>query len=544
MVSAAPGGNPLEHSKLITKRVLFSKAVGEHAWGHCGKHRPPSACISPPTTMTEKVHSEPEAQPLDTGTSLYTGAFFPCSERLRISGGVFTSNITNITEGTPPLPPDFRMIPIGDIYLRHGVGVVTRSTGTNCARRLYSARIEGRKTEMTVTMYQGENAEEEWREDLSRYLWLRHPNFLQVYGAASSAGIHAIILHDELIPWANFECLIKHSPSLMVHLFVRVKAEAKDVEDYFDLVFHKELWGLVHTLWIDRSNGRLCIDLISDRLQWNSPPSSQSLRPTAPGIDTDMLLNEYHMLFPPLTPEQYHFITWFHCSNTFSPYQDGPLPPIHVASILWSSEGSEALHVEDANNPVIIPTNPVIMFWPWTMRGKAMANGWERQAVIADTTVFTNSCIFLSYESNKFADMSISINFDGPESWLSQANHIFDQLNVASKKETYALVESVTFELFVTRPGFDRRSGYLFVCPPDDFRLPGSSSFRWPDCPAYWSIDPTGAERLTTEAARLLGFPILEFRTRVKLSSLRKDTGRGYTRGFVPAGEGGYGYGS
>ncbi|KAJ7478035.1 hypothetical protein B0H11DRAFT_1286316 [Mycena galericulata] len=281
----------------------------------------------------------------------------------------------------------------------------------------------------------------------------------------------------------------------MVHLFVR------DAEDYFDLVFHKELWGLVHTLWIDRSNGRLCIDLISDRLQWNSPPSSQSLRPTAPGIDTDMLLNEYHMLFPPLTPEQYHFITWFHCSNTFSPYQDGPLPPIHVASILWSSEGSEALHVEDANNPVIIPTNPVIMFWPWTMRGKAMANGWER------------------YESNKFADMSISINFDGPESWLSQANHIFDQLNVASKKETYALVESVTFELFVTRPGFDRRSGYLFVCPPDDFRLPGSSSFRWPDCPAYWSIDPTGAERLTTEAARLLGFPILEFRTRVKLSS-------------------------
>ncbi|KAJ7500908.1 hypothetical protein B0H11DRAFT_2275638 [Mycena galericulata] len=100
---------------------------------------------------------------------------------------------------------DFRMIPMGDIYLHHGVGVVMRSKGTHWARRLHSARIVGKKTDMTVAMYQGDNAEQKWREDLAKYLWLRHPNFLQLYGAASSPGIHAIILHDDLIPVDAFD---------------------------------------------------------------------------------------------------------------------------------------------------------------------------------------------------------------------------------------------------------------------------------------------------------------------------------------------------
>ncbi|KAJ7469396.1 hypothetical protein B0H11DRAFT_2044142, partial [Mycena galericulata] len=391
-------------------------------WKHC----PAPRLLPFPTSMpNSQPPPESEMYSLDTGTAQYAGAFFPCSERLLISGGVFTSNITNITQGTPPLPPDFRMIPMGDIYLRRGV-VLTR----NCARRLYSARIEGKQTDMTVAMYQGDNAEKKWHDDLSKYLWLRHPNFLQVYGAAISAGIHVIILHDELMLWDDFECLYRHSHSMMVHIYAQWIAEFKGAVDYFESVFHRNLEDLDPIGWIDLSNGRLCADIVSNHSPDDNPPSSQEICPMAPLIDNVILLNEYHRLFPPLTLEQYHSITYEHFDNAASDDLEGSVPPIHLASILCSSEGLKAIRVEGATNPVIIATNPAIIY---ERRGtefrKVMANDWER------------------YESNDFAHNSIylEVKFERPESWLSQATRIFDPLDVTSKTENYALVSAVEF---------------------------------------------------------------------------------------------------
>jgi hypothetical protein len=48
--------------------------------------------------------------------------------------------------------------------------------------------------------------------------------------------------------------------------------------------------------------------------------------------------------------------------------------------------------------------------------------------------------------------------------------------------------------------------GYLFVCPPEDVRA--GDWLRWPDCPAYWSLNPSGASRLRAEDPRILGFII------------------------------------
>jgi hypothetical protein len=57
--------------------------------------------------------------------------------------------------------------------------------------------------------------------------------------------------------------------------------------------------------------------------------------------------------------------------------------------------------------------------------------------------------------------------------------------------------------------------GFVFLCLKSDFRT-GPSSLRWPECPAYWSLDPTGFERLTTEEALGSGFPSMELTTEVK----------------------------
>ncbi|KAJ6555908.1 hypothetical protein B0H19DRAFT_1292742 [Mycena capillaripes] len=52
----------------------------------------------------------------------------------------------------------------------------------------------------------------------------------------------------------------------------------------------------------------------------------------------------------------------------------------------------------------------------------------------------------------------------------------------------------------------------------ENFRT-GPFSFRWPECPAYWSLDPLGLERLTAEEATELGFPSLRLNTTVLTQS-------------------------
>ncbi|KAJ7315745.1 hypothetical protein DFH08DRAFT_653076, partial [Mycena albidolilacea] len=56
---------------------------------------------------------------------------------------------------------------------------------------------------------------------------------------------------------------------------------------------------------------------------------------------------------------------------------------------------------------------------------------------------------------------------------------------------------------------------FLFLYPQKDFKT-GPSSYRWPDCPTYWSLDPSGADRLSTEAATRLGFPSFHCTTEIR----------------------------
>lgn len=60
----------------------------------------------------------------------------------------------------------------------------------------------------------------------------------------------------------------------------------------------------------------------------------------------------------------------------------------------------------------------------------------------------------------------------------------------------------VQFPYFAERPP----TGFLFLCPGEDFEI-SPSSFRWPECPVYWSRHPSGADTLTGEEA---GFPPIE----------------------------------
>ncbi|KAJ7024199.1 hypothetical protein C8F04DRAFT_922513, partial [Mycena alexandri] len=105
-----------------------------------------------------------------------------------------------------------------------------------------------------------------------------------------------------------------------------------------------------------------------------------------------------------------------------------------------------------------------------------------------------------------------------PPDWLAQAGHIFSRLQITSHLEDYFLVHWVEFRITIGDTKEDAPPGYLFLCPTTDFQT-GSSSFKWPDCPAYWSLDPSGLDHLSTEEAARLGFPSFQLTTEIEGAS-------------------------
>ncbi|KAJ7616605.1 hypothetical protein FB45DRAFT_230788 [Roridomyces roridus] len=98
--------------------------------------------------------------------------------------------------------------------------------------------------------------------------------------------------------------------------------------------------------------------------------------------------------------------------------------------------------------------------------------------------------------------------------WMNQANYIFNRHQITSEHQRYVYLKSVVFQLRFDRDPRDGPRGYLFLCPATDFQV-GPWEFRWPRCPAYWSLDETGEERLSEEDACHLGFPAISCTTEI-----------------------------
>ncbi|KAJ7301187.1 hypothetical protein DFH08DRAFT_119496 [Mycena albidolilacea] len=131
--------------------------------------------------------------------------------------------------------------------------------------------------------------------------------------------------------------------------------------------------------------------------------------------------------------------------------------------------------------------------WDMVNWGVVMENGWTRLSAsdaVAKTTI------------------PLSVGFLDWNYWLSQANHIFKHLGISSNFEDYVLLDYVRFCLQILPTTAALPKGFLFLCPPEDFRI-GFSSFKWPECPAYWSLDPFGANPRSWKDAASLGFPSL-----------------------------------
>ncbi|KAJ6526647.1 hypothetical protein B0H19DRAFT_1275501 [Mycena capillaripes] len=452
--------------------------------------------------MDDEAYADPEIVSISTTGSQEAacygaGGIFSGSHHFTVAGGTFTS-ITKNYFSSPAIPSDFRMLPLADIDLQHeihldiGTGIVERRHGV---RRMYSARVGGQNT--TVAMYQGPGAEEEWRQDIAN-----HPNIIQMSGAASCGGIHATIFHEELVPFRHFVDLYQHCHFSTVYIYAHCYREFHTVCEHFLFAYERRVSAFDFTLWIRRSTGRLCADLIRPRNPSLTFPHDLTAKLShMQGISPSSATNTI-MVIDTLTTEEYQDI----CYDNLGRYRSITIPTsmdVRLGAIISWPSGSQ---LEDAVEIAFLQTTGLYLS-SWRIHGlpgelRVAQEGWTR---INSADIFDCTLILFRLP-------------DRPQAWLSQANYILSRLKITSNFEDYLLVWFIAFEITISASTGQPPAGFLFLCDRNDFPT-GPSTFRWPACPAYWSLDPSGVDRLSTEDATELGFPALQLHTRVGAKS-------------------------
>ncbi|KAJ6532574.1 hypothetical protein B0H19DRAFT_1325535, partial [Mycena capillaripes] len=103
--------------------------------------------------------------------------------------------------------------------------------------------------------------------------------------------------------------------------------------------------------------------------------------------------------------------------------------------------------------------------------------------------------------------------------WLAQANNIFNSLGIRSYFHKYDIgdhfavfVHGIQCQLQLRGALDDLPPGYFFLCPLTEIQTELLGQCQIPACAAYWSRDPSGAERLSAKEAKNEGFPDIKFR--------------------------------
>ncbi|KAK7027658.1 hypothetical protein R3P38DRAFT_947925 [Favolaschia claudopus] len=368
----------------------------------------------------------------------------------------------------------------------------------NIVRRYYTAELKDRK-EMTVVVYEGQNAKEELNDDVTKYMKFRHPSFLQLYGIVHSGNIHATIFHEALIPFRfrNLESVYRQSPMLPCYTYAYLASEFYAATDYIRDIFATQ-WSDIpapqdYTFFLRPSTGRLCLDFEGHDSEPWSFAVTQNITPMSllSTIDTQTIIDA-------LTIEQYHGV----CHRAFSMDGVGFFPltaTVHLGAI-YHTAGHRNLSSPLAIARMLSPSIKIDAAWTSlrlnSVEPQIMESGWNCFRIDeSDICGFPFTCVF----------------FFSPDTdtWLSQASHIFNLLGVFSNLENYVLSRRVDFRISLQPEGhwqLPMPYVFLFLCPPQSFRI-GPASFKLPKHIGYWSLDPLGMDPLSAEQAAELGLP-------------------------------------
>ncbi|KAF7337243.1 hypothetical protein MSAN_02276800 [Mycena sanguinolenta] len=94
---------------------------------------------------------------------------------------------------------------------------------------------------MTVTVYEGDGAQEAWNQHLANYEAIRHPNIMQLYGLVNTRRLRGMVFHDELIPYRQFLRRFEYSPILTMYIMAYCTTEFREAANYISDIFRKPL---------------------------------------------------------------------------------------------------------------------------------------------------------------------------------------------------------------------------------------------------------------------------------------------------------------
>ncbi|KAF7364417.1 hypothetical protein MSAN_01102600 [Mycena sanguinolenta] len=330
-------------------------------------------------------------------------------------------------------PSDFIRIPLGNIDLRNEIQVDAatgavwrhREQKRTTVRRMYSARVIGHNEPMTVALYQGHNAEEEWKRDLTRHSGLRHPHILQIYASASSSGMHAVVFHDgattiaiihlelvefnndiDFVPWGQFFDSFRHSAILTAYILWYMTVDWSNAYNYY--MRNVTMQGLVRYSIIACS---------TTPAKTGGFDAGARLLPGPPERSPPRSVLSLH------SPNQESLVIaslgypeWYHLCESY---------------LRQGRSNSVSARAESYKTNGLGGTDGVL-------------NSGERMTV---PDVF-----------GRVLSLSTTIS---AAPWLAQANYLFSQLKIVSNDEDYRLVTRVEFSLNISETR--DRAIYLFV---------------------------------------------------------------------------------
>ncbi|KAF7353198.1 hypothetical protein MSAN_01507500 [Mycena sanguinolenta] len=431
-------------------------------------------------------------------------------------------------------PSEFRTIRLGDIKLIEEFkemrssprwSVVGRQTSGASVRQVYMAKLESRESgHMTVAIYQGDGAEETWNQHLANYESIRHPNVMQLYGLVSTKGLYAMIFHDELIPYAQFRRRFQHSAILTPYIIGYCTTQFWEATHFLSGVSRKPSTDYLDLPgWIQPRKGQLCLDLtqcgaaLSSELFWWGAHVVRLENVSLDAPDSE------DMIISSLNEDQYHELCSQYSIARFQLFQVSTEHPVGPAIFQSDSQRGTCVWITEPFQ--ILPVSEL----HWNHHG-------------APGELLPNSWTHYDSRQTPHLHLMLSLNlYELLKAWLAQANSILTELQERAHVEDYVCVDYLRFILQIADE-HHIPEGYLFVCPPQDFRTGTEhhgNLYQWPACPAYWSLDPSGADRLSTEDIKVLGFPAIHIETIIFGKSWHRSAYEGLRRfhqgkGFDP----------
>ncbi|KAF7337277.1 hypothetical protein MSAN_02280200 [Mycena sanguinolenta] len=413
-------------------------------------------------------------------------------------GGAGHSPIVYFGQPQAREPSASRTILLGDIILIKEFkemrsspqsSLVGRQTPRASVRRVYTAKLEGRQSgHMTVAMYEGDGAEEEWNQDLANYEAVRHPNIMQLYGLVSTKRLRGMVFHDELIPYDQFFGRFENSPILSTYIIGYCARESREATHYIVDVIG---YPMKTSEWIQPSTGHLCLDLVhggpepSTKLPHLTDSASHIFPLENVPLDTP---DSEDILISSFSNDQYHELCCWYPIARFQYFQVSTKHCVRPGVFRWDSQYGTCVRITEA---LMLPDEL----------------HWQDHGRVPDELLPTS---WTRYDFPHMLSLKLELNLWFPsyeirKPWLAQANHIFAELKEVAHVEDYVCIYQVYFTLRIADKHHDFRT-----CIE-----PHGCLYQWPACPAYWALDPSGADRLSTEDAEILGFPTIHIETTV-----------------------------